>query len=656
MYDPENPVPMHVGAEQPDLLEALAASVAEARAGLMETTQPPAVAAYEPSGLDEFLPACPECGPGDWAMGVAVLHRAGCSRATAEAGDIPENPKPADVTSLDEFDRQYPHPSRPLATAQQLADAATAARRLDQVRRFITPAGEVHTISGPDATLARQQGLCADGAWTRDPETGKWYCAVCDRPAAAPVLAQIAALEDDEPGQLVEVDLPPLQPRARWEIDGTGKTPETGTGRGLPGEVIAVDDPIEPASPEPAKLEDAQVEGPPCATGGGCGCPPEAVRSCPGRDPDDYEADRLAATNGCPPAIEVPAVSAEAWDALVAASISGAELSSGPLCQSERDWARWETFLQHGPSWAPWATPAGPLGPIRITLPGIYDLTDVEYHDPAITGDWVSNSDLKAMTLPGAPSKWKYNRDHGIRKRSAEFDFGKASHRRVLGVGAEVVTRPAVNPANPDQAWPDWRTNAAKAWRAEQEAAGRVVVSAEDLQVIEDMAVALAEHPAARGFLAAPARHELAFFWTELLPSGRTVRRRAMLDSVPEYGPIVDFKTAESSAPDQSMQRTISRYRYHWQAAGYIAAVTHFDLPCEPDIVFLFQEKTAPYLVTPVNLDDPTMMAAEIEVRRALEVYAECVETGVWPGYTDGVVTMSIPEYELREFEEMEIK
>src|SRR6185369_8740164 len=86
-------------------------------------------------------------------------------------------------------------------------------------------------------------------------------------------------------------------------------------------------------------------------------------------------------------------------------------------------------------SWVPWATPAGPDGPIRITLPGVYDLEADEYHDPAVTGDWVSNSDLREMTYPNVPAQWRYNRDHGVKEISDAFDFGHLWHHLVLGKG-----------------------------------------------------------------------------------------------------------------------------------------------------------------------------------------------------------------------------
>lgn len=550
-------------------------------------------------------------------------------------------------------------------TAQQLADAETAARRLDQVRRFITPAGEIKTLQGADVTPERVQRMCTDGAWSRNPDDGTWSCAECGKPAAAPVLEQIEALQDDAPGQLVEVDLPPLQPRARWTIEGASADPakpeeqQVGTSRELPQSMLMG---TLPDIPEPAGvLVDVEpVEPGPAFPGADCDCLGDGDLHPPGSGgcvateadgvgavPEQLDTRRPVETVGGPTSVELlgpdtrdqPEKPRGVWLGPIRDSFTSGMGGDGPVHHG------YDTGAQYGPEafGPPWATSAGPLARPRITLPGVYHLTDDEYHDPAVTGAWVSNSDLKAMTVDGCPAQWRYDRDNGVTDDREVYLFGKAVHAEVLGKGSSVVVRPAE--------WSDWRKAAARAWKAEQLAAGLVPVTPEEAETARAMAAAVHADPVAAEALSRPGRPEVAMFWREQLPSGRWVQRRGMVDYLTDDGDPIDFKTAESANPNERMERAIYEYGYHRQAVTYEAAIVALGLsPTYPKMLFLFQQKRAPYLVTPVELDDRAAVVGEGETRAALEVYAECVESGVWPGY--GKAIMTIPEYRGREFDE----
>jgi hypothetical protein len=57
------------------------------------------------------------------------------------------------------------------------------------------------------------------------------------------------------------------------------------------------------------------------------------------------------------------------------------------------------------------------------------------------------------------------------------------------------------------------------------------------------------------------------------------------------------------------------------------------------------QEKTAPYLVTVIELDVLAVREGDALNRRALEVYADCTRTGMWPGYTDAIELIGLPRW-----------
>jgi hypothetical protein len=295
----------------------------------------------------------------------------------------------------------------------------------------------------------------------------------------------------------------------------------------------------------------------------------------------------------------------------------------------------------------PWRTVLGPDEPIRITLPGVYELDATEYHDPAITGDWVSNSDLRAMSAPHCPAKWKYNRDHCVRVTSPAFSFGHAWHARVLGKGETIAVRPSQ--------WSDWRKQEARDWRAEQEAAGRSVILPEDWDAVEAMAAAIHDREEATRLLTQPGRPELAMFWVD---KATGVKRRALVDFMPDQPnadgvlEIVDIKSTDSASPDDDMERKIYKYGYFRQGVTIMDGAIALGLAEDATVFFIFQEKTAPYLVQEVELDAQAQLAGAIENHRALMVYKECLETGVWPSYTPGPVTLSLPPYILARYED----
>jgi hypothetical protein len=60
------------------------------------------------------------------------------------------------------------------------------------------------------------------------------------------------------------------------------------------------------------------------------------------------------------------------------------------------------------------------------------------------------------------------------------------------------------------------------------------------------------------------------------------------------------------------------------------------------------QEKTPPYLVAVYELDALAMEAGRARNRRAAEMFRDCTEAGVWPGYSSEVELISLPPWATR--------
>lgn len=303
---------------------------------------------------------------------------------------------------------------------------------------------------------------------------------------------------------------------------------------------------------------------------------------------------------------------------------------------------------EQGPQFAPWRTVLGPDGPKLITLPGVYDLEAAEYHDPQVTGDWLSNSDARQLIGRGCPAQFRYDKDHGVKQENDAFAMGHAVHARILGKGETIAVRPAE--------FDSWRTNASKAWRAEQEAAGRSVILPEQAEVVEAMAVAVHSKPDAHRLLSQPGRPEMSLFWVD---PETGVRRRTMVDYLPsvvdEYGVMepVDIKSADEVAPNEDMERKLYNHAWHRQGTTIADGIVALGLAAEVSFNFIVQSKTAPHIVTVVKLDAEAERIGHIENREALHVYKRCLETDEWPDFTpQGPVTLTVPVWVARLYEE----
>jgi len=265
---------------------------------------------------------------------------------------------------------------------------------------------------------------------------------------------------------------------------------------------------------------------------------------------------------------------------------------------------------------------------IEITEPGVYPGLPAEvYHAQR---DSLSSSGARRI-LETCPAKFRY----GKQEHKPEFDLGHAAHALVLGDGPVLAVIDAT----------DWRTKRAQAERDAAREQGHVPLLRSEYEQVVAMARALREHPLAAALLAEEGAAEQSIFWRDR-ETGVMLRCRPDWMTPRWY---VDYKTTADASPD-AIARSIHKWGYHQQAAFYLDGLTaggFEDLP----ILFIFQERTAPYLVTVVQLDEQAMAIGAQRNRRAIDLFAECLHTGHWPGYANDVVLTSLPPYALRDLE-----
>jgi len=276
--------------------------------------------------------------------------------------------------------------------------------------------------------------------------------------------------------------------------------------------------------------------------------------------------------------------------------------------------------------------------PFQITEPGVYDLAPEVYFADPVPGGSLSNSGVKKLMPPGSPARYRYDVDNGVTKTSDAFDLGHCVHKLALGKGEEIAVRP--------EEFDSYRTKAAQAWLAEQREARRIPVTPEQHEQARAMADALLAHDYAGRLLRQPGRAEMALFWVD---AETQVWRRILVDYLPDKPApgkamlIVDVKTAESCSPDLDMSKKVYNYGYHRQSATAMDGALALGLAETVRFFDLFVEKQPPYFVSVVEHDERLTWIGRYENRLALEVFAQCQATGVWPGPPNAIGLDALP-------------
>lgn len=282
----------------------------------------------------------------------------------------------------------------------------------------------------------------------------------------------------------------------------------------------------------------------------------------------------------------------------------------------------------------------------KITKPGIYSHVPMEsYHGDLCDAPSISSSGLRtieAKTPLHYYANSYLNPDRPEQEQKDHFSFGKAAHVLLLGEDGfreQFTIRPS--------SFRDWRTKASQEWRDEQQAAGKVVLLPQHLTAIQAIAKRLEAHPLVQqGILHGLVEHTIVCkdkatgVWLKIRP-----------DVVPQAdGVLVDMKTTTDASPD-AVRRTILNFGYPMQGGlGTMVMKEALDVTIT-DFVLAFIEKDEPHAVAITAVDNEWIYWSRRQVRRSIDKFARCVETGEWPGY-DVEATTSMPQWLRSRFED----
>lgn len=224
------------------------------------------------------------------------------------------------------------------------------------------------------------------------------------------------------------------------------------------------------------------------------------------------------------------------------------------------------------------------------------------------------------------------------RKQTPAMRLGTATHCAILEperFNAEYTVMPEGL---------DRRTTAGKQAYADLLASGAEILSADEMAQVMNMACAFRDNKISRAMFYRPHSVEHSIYATI---NGVSCKCRPDLITVYELM-VMDVKTTSDASPE-GFGKSAWNLGYHVQAAFYrrvISAATG----TTPDFVFGCVESDRPHLVAYYSVPQYLLDYADGLIDCALERYAECLASGIWPGYVSEIEMqeLSVPGFAQR--------
>lgn len=182
----------------------------------------------------------------------------------------------------------------------------------------------------------------------------------------------------------------------------------------------------------------------------------------------------------------------------------------------------------------------------------------------------------------------------------------------------------------------DRRTNAGKAaWKDfENVHAGKTILEAHEYNTMTALIQCMREHPLASQLLAAPGHNEATIVWTD---SETGIRCKGRLDRLAlwlGWSVVLDLKTCANAKAERFFW-TIKDMHYDSQAAFYLDGLNAIQ-PAERRHITLAAQKK-PTDVVCYEITDKSLERGRQLYRGWLAAYRRCMDSGKWPGISDGL-------------------
>jgi hypothetical protein len=228
------------------------------------------------------------------------------------------------------------------------------------------------------------------------------------------------------------------------------------------------------------------------------------------------------------------------------------------------------------------------------------------------------------------------NPDKKVEEPKHHFAWGKALHH-LAGGEAHFQKHFAVRPTQ----WDSWRSKDARTWRAVQQMDRIDVLAPEDLIGLQMAAEKLQAHPTIQaGILTGLIEHSIFVKRRIRVTSGRVITffLKARPDVIPvDSDMVVDLKSCADASP-LGTRKSISNLGYHIQLAIAHEAILAALKRAMTDHVLVFIESEPPCEINIKPIEPLAIEYGRRQLKRALYLFANALDTGVWTGYDDDEV------------------
>lgn len=260
--------------------------------------------------------------------------------------------------------------------------------------------------------------------------------------------------------------------------------------------------------------------------------------------------------------------------------------------------------------------------------PGIYNMTNEQYH-----GDRTAISKSGLDLIHRSPAHFKWAQDN---KRAETDAMAKGSLVHLLALepskfDEEYVLMPDDIKVKRGKAWDEFST-------LNQD---KTILSATQLSDARLIAETVMANPVAARIIEQAVAIEESVF-AEDMKTGVMGKCRP---DIRVNGALYDLKTSRNAAAG-SFAASVKSFRYHVQSAYYTDLCNEHDMGIERFGFIVVDTDWMPYQCTVFHgLEKEAIDIGRAEYRQDLDRYAECLESGEWPGYPEEYDLLSLAGY-----------
>ncbi len=266
-----------------------------------------------------------------------------------------------------------------------------------------------------------------------------------------------------------------------------------------------------------------------------------------------------------------------------------------------------------------------------------YDLPMPEY----LSEDAIGSGTLNYIVPPYTPRDYQCNLQEPFFKGSDAANLGTFYHSANL----ERDTFDDLYIYEPEKIDKRTKEGKAKAKEFAEQAAGKTVISFQDRKKIEASMQAFDAHPELKEIMAHGNAEVtgVARFAKHLVDGG--LRYKAREDWICDDGWIYDIKTLSINPSDANLAKTIANYNYHFKAVHHMEVMKR----CGVDVrgfgwIFMTTHLPVCHVVVKRMGYQMKEIAHDMWVE-ATALLANCVKTSQWPGYSENVEDIELPNW-----------